>query len=231
MKNIKIIGFDADDTLWINEPHFQETERHFCDLLSNFQPAKTISEELFKTEMQNLDLYGYGAKSFMLSMIETALRISNSNLINSEINAIIELGKELLNKPVVLLDGIEEVLVKLSEKKFKIIMATKGDLLDQERKLLKSKIKKYFHHIEIMSDKKESDYSKLLMHLDIHPQDFVMVGNSLKSDIIPVIRIGGYGIYIPFHTTWEHEKIEMTEMTENYHEIKHISEIPTILNI
>lgn len=231
MKNIKIIGFDADDTLWINEPLFQETERHFCDLLSNFQPAKTISEELFKTEMKNLDLYGYGAKSFMLSMIETALRISNNNLINSEINTIIELGKELLNKPVVLLDGIEEVLVKLSEKKFKIIMATKGDLLDQERKLLKSKIKKYFHHIEIMSDKKESDYSKLLMHLNIHPQDFVMVGNSLKSDIIPVIKIGGYGIYIPFHTTWEHEKIEMAEMTENYHEIKHISEIQTILNI
>lgn len=231
MKNIKIIGFDADDTLWINEPHFQETERHFCDLLSNFQPAKTISEELFKTEMQNLNLYGYGAKSFMLSMIETALRISNNNSINSEINAIIELGKELLNKPVVLLDGIEEVLVKLSEKKFKIIMATKGDLLDQERKLLKSNIRKYFHHIEIMSDKKESDYSKLLTHLNINPQDFVMVGNSLKSDIIPVIRIGGYGIYIPFHTTWEHEKIEITEITENYHEIKHISEIPTILNI
>ncbi len=205
MKNkIKIIGFDADDTLWVNEPLYRETENQFCGILSPYFPENEANKELFKTEMQNLEMYGYGAKGFMLSMIETALRISQNKITPGEINQIINLGKDLLNQPVILLDDVEEVLKKL-QPDYKLILATKGDLLDQERKLKKSGLIKYFHHIEIMSDKHEKNYSKLIHHLDIEPHDFVMIGNSIKSDILPVINIGSKAIHVPYHTTWQHE--------------------------
>ncbi|PLX19077.1 MAG: HAD family hydrolase [Marinilabiliales bacterium] len=223
-KNIKIVGFDADDTLWVNEPFFKEIEEEFCDLLVDFLPNHKISKELFKTEVQNLELYGYGVKAFLLSLIETALKISNYKVSNHTIARIIELGKEQLKKPVILLDGIEDVLKELSEN-YKLIVATKGDLLDQERKLSKSGIEEYFHHIEIMSDKKESDYTKLLNHLEIKPEEFVMIGNSLKSDIIPVINIGGQGIHIPFHTTWQHEtQLENDLNNKDYHTLESVSD-------
>lgn len=227
----RIIGFDADDTLWVNEPYYQETEKQFCEMVSDFNTPEIVSRELFKTEMQNLSLYGFGAKGFMLSMIETAIRISDNKIAQSTIDKIILLGKELLNKPVVLLDGVEEVLDNLSKRGIELIVATKGDLLDQERKLKKSNIEKYFHHVEIMSDKKESDYLKLLAHLDIKPENFLMVGNSLKSDIIPVLNIGGFGIHIPYHTTWQHENIEAFEERNNYKEIEHISQLLNIFDV
>ncbi len=226
----RIIGFDADDTLWVNEPYYQETEKQFCDMLSDFSTHEIVSQELFKTEMQNLNLYGFGAKGFMLSMIETAIRISDNKIAQSTINEIILLGKELLNKPVVLLDGVEEVLENLYKKGIELIVATKGDLLDQERKLKKSNIEKYFHHVEIMSDKKESDYLKLLSHLEVKPENFLMVGNSLKSDIIPVLNIGGFGIHVPYHTMWQHEKIEEFEERNNFKEIEDISQLLKIFD-
>lgn len=201
---IKIIGFDADDTLWVNEPFYRETERQFCNILEPYFPANEANNELFKTEMQNLALYGYGAKSFILSMIETALRLSGNKITASEINKIIEIGKAQLNLPIELLGGVEMVLKKLHPH-YKLIVATKGDLLDQERKLQKSGLIDYFHHIEIMSDKHENNYRKLIKHLDIEPQCFVMIGNSIKSDILPVINIGAKAIHVPYHTTWQHE--------------------------
>ncbi len=224
MKTIKVIGFDADDTLWVNEPYYQETEKQFCELLSDFLPAKVLSKELFKTEMDNLELYGYGAKGFMLSMIETALRISNQQLNPELIDEIIRLGKELLEKPIVLLDGVQEVLDKL-RKNYKLIVATKGDLLDQERKLSKSGLSNYFHHIEIMSDKKAEDYSKVLAHLDCVPDQFLMIGNSLKSDILPVLELGGHAIHVPFHTTWAHEHVYPGKTHPHYIEMEKILDI------
>jgi len=224
---IKVIGFDADDTLWVNEPYFQETEKKFCLLLSEYLKSEDITAELLKTEMQNIELYGFGAKSFMLSMIETANRISDRKVSSSIIDEIIKLGKELLDKPVELLDGVEDVLQKLYGK-YKLIVATKGDLLDQERKLRKSGIAKYFHHVEIMSDKKEENYKSLLNHLEILPENFLMVGNSFKSDILPVVNLGGYGIYIPYHVTWQHEKIDETISNGN-ERIKQIKEISELL--
>jgi len=184
--DFKYIGFDADDTLWVNEPYYRETETIFCELLSDYIPKEKINDALFKVEMLNLALYGFGAKGFVLSMIETAYKISNSKVSSSTINKIIELGKDLINKPIVLLDGVEEVLEKLYQKNYKLIVATKGDLLDQERKLKNSELEKYFHHIEIMSDKKPKYYAKMLKHLEINPDDFLMIGNSLKSECIPV---------------------------------------------
>jgi putative hydrolase of the HAD superfamily len=204
---IKIIAFDADDTLWHNEMHFQEAEKKFCALLENYLPQHSVARELLHTEIQNLPLYGYGIKAFMLSMIETAMRITDNQVPNTTITQIIDFGREILTQPVELMDGVEEVLRKLKER-FRLVMATKGDLLDQERKLKKSGLESYFHHIEIMSEKKEADFQKLIRHLDLSPDQFAMVGNSLKSDILPVLNLGGYGFHIPYHITWAHERVE-----------------------
>ena len=225
---IKVIAFDADDTLWVNEPYFQETEKKFCALLEDYMPHHAVAKELYQTEINNLQYYGYGIKGFMLSMIETALRISDKNVSNGIIEKALEYGKELLAKPIELLDGIENVLKEL-QPNFRLVVATKGDLLDQERKLKKSGIEHYFHHIEIMSDKKESDYQKLIKHLDILPNEFLMVGNSLKSDIMPVLAIGAHAIHIPFHTTWAHEIVEEKIAHKNFRQVLIVSEILTLI--
>ncbi|CAN5568316.1 HAD family hydrolase [soil metagenome] len=222
MRSIKVIAFDADDTLWINEPYFQETEKKFCELLEDYLPHHTLERELLKIEMQNLPLYGYGVKAFMLSMIETALTVSNKTASLDVIEKTIQYGKELLAKPIELLDGVEDVLFALKQH-YRLVVATKGDLLDQERKLKNSGIAHYFHHIEIMSDKQEADYQKLIKHLDILPSEFAMIGNSLKSDVLPVLQIGGYGFHVPYHVTWAHEKVEHHVQHENFKELENIS--------
>jgi putative hydrolase of the HAD superfamily len=221
---IKVIAFDADDTLWVNEPYFKETEERFCDLLEDYMPRHQLAKELFKTEIQNLPLYGYGIKGFMLSMIETALRVTNNTLRIEVIEKALQYGKELLEKPIEILEGVEDVLESLKGK-YRLVVATKGDLLDQERKLKKSGLEHYFHHIEIMSDKQESDYSKLIKHLDISPSQFIMLGNSLKSDVMPVLAIGGHGVHIPYHTTWAHETIEHTIEHPNFKHVHSIREV------
>lgn len=223
--DIQVIAFDADDTLWVNEPYFQEIEHKFCALLEDYLPHHTVMQELFKTEMDNLKLYGYGVKGFMLSMVETALRVSDHKVPHAIIEKAITYGKELLEKDIELLEGVEEVL-KALQGKYKLVVATKGDLLDQERKLRRSGIEHYFHHIEIMSDKKESDYQKLIRHLDIEQGKFLMIGNSLKSDVIPVLAIGGHGIHVPYHTTWAHEK---TDEKVEHPQFRHMHTIKDVL--
>jgi putative hydrolase of the HAD superfamily len=221
---VKVIAFDADDTLWVNEPYFQETENKFCALLEDYIPHHTVSQELFKTEIANLGLYGYGVKGFMLSMIETALTVSSKTISLDVIEKTIAYGKELLEKPIELLDGVEHVLSSLTNQ-YRLVVATKGDLLDQERKLKKSGLEHYFHHIEIMSEKHMSDYSKLIKHLDIDPSEFLMIGNSLKSDILPVLQLGGHAIHIPYHTTWAHEKVENKVEHANFKQVAGMAEI------
>lgn len=186
------------------------------------------SQELFKTEMSNLALYGFGVKSFILSMIETAIRVSDGTIGLKAIDKIVSLGKELLEKPIELIDGIENVLNECYGK-YRLVVATKGDLLDQERKLENSKLGRFFHHIEIMSDKKESDYLKLLKHLDIEPESFLMIGNSIKSDVLPVLNIGGNAIHVPFHTTWAHEHVDHEVAHDNFIRIENIQEVSSIL--
>ena len=225
---IKVIAFDADDTLWVNEPYFRTAEKAFCELLKEYVPEEECNELLYKFEIQNLPLYGYGIKPFVLSLIEAAITISKKKIPLEVVSEIIAIGKEMLQMPVELIDGIEATLAHLS-KKYLLVMATKGDLLDQERKLIKSGLEKYFHHIEVMSDKQPKSYQKLITHLDIPPSQFLMVGNSLKSDVLPVLEIGSYAIHIPFHTTWEHEKVEEEVMHCNFKELKLASELIDLL--
>jgi putative hydrolase of the HAD superfamily len=221
---LKVIAFDADDTLWHNEHFYKDTEEKFRELLLDYMPGHYISRELLKTEIQNLPLYGYGIKAFTLSMIETAIKISGKSVTGEDIEKIILYAKEMLNQPVEILEGVEEVLKSLTGK-YRLVMATKGDLLDQERKLMKSGLEKYFHHIEIMSEKKEADYEKLIKHLDITPGQFAMVGNSLKSDVLPVLEIGGYAFHIPYHVTWDHEVIKHKVEHENLTQLNKLKEI------
>ena len=226
--NFKVIAFDADDTLWVNETFFRETEEQFCALLSSFSATEETMKELFATEMQNLPEYGYGTKGFVLSMIETALKISGHRVPQKTLEQIIALGKKQINQPVELLDDVPEVLGYLKARGYKLIVATKGDLLDQERKLEKSKLAKYFHHVEVMSNKEARDYGKLLAHLDIAPEDFLMIGNSYKSDIAPVLELGGYGIHIPFRITWQHERSIEKEEHPNWIKLQSVAEIKSL---
>ncbi len=218
LEHLKVIAFDADDTLWVNEPLFRDAEAQFCELMQDFVDTATCNKLLFEYEMKNLPLYGYGIKPFVLSLIEAGMAISNNKLPAHIVNALIDIGKAMLNAPVELLDGIEQTLAGLNGR-YRLVMATKGDLLDQQRKLIKSGLEPYFHHIEIVSDKTQKEYQKLVHHLDVKNNEFLMVGNSLKSDILPVLEINAHAIHIPFHTTWEHEMVHQEVEHDNFKQL------------
>ncbi len=222
--NIKTIGFDADDTLWVNETYFRDTEEKFAELLEGYETKNKIDQELFKMEMANLDIYGYGIKGFMLSMIESAMDLSDNKVSQATIGKILDLGKKMISHPVELLDGVEEVLSKLAGK-YRLIVLTKGDLLDQERKLDKSGLSQYFHHVEVLSDKKESNYKNLLEHLNIDVNEFLMIGNSLKSDVLPILNIGAKAVHVPFHTTWVHEMVSEDKIENNHLKLNSLKDI------
>ena len=224
----KIIAFDADDTLWHNEPYFDEAQERFCSLFQDFASSQEILGMILNHQVKNLPLYGFGIKAFTLSMIETALKITQNNITGTGIEKIIAIGKDLLEKPVELLPNVEEVLQELHGK-YKLVVATKGDLKDQHRKLHDSKLGGYFHHIEVLSDKTELDYEKMLVRLDCKAEDFLMIGNSLKSDVLPILNLGGIGIHIPYHTTWEYEKIDFEIEHENFTALTNIKEVIGIL--
>jgi len=224
-EQVKYIAFDADDTLWVNEPYFREAEREYCAMLERFAPREEIISTLYEVEMKNLAPYGYGAKAFTLSLMETAILFSNLHseqqppLSPSEMQRIIQIGTSLINVPMEILPGVKEVLKELSGRgKYTLIVATKGDLLDQERKLRRSGLWDYFHHVEVMSDKNEKAYGRLLERLGCCSDEFLMIGNSMKSDILPVLNIGGKAVYIPFHSTWEHERVEGEVLHPNLYE-------------
>ncbi len=226
--NPKIIAFDADDTLWHNEPYFDEAQERFCVLFQDYASKQEILGLILNHQISNLPLYGFGIKAFTLSMIETALDLTNHTISGSGIEKIITIGKDLLQKPVELMPNVEKVLSEL-QGKYKLVVATKGDLKDQHRKLHDSGIGAFFHHIEVMSDKTELDYQKMLGRLDCDPKDFLMIGNSLKSDVLPILNIGGYGVHIPYHTTWEYEKIDFEIEHDNFYSFENIIEVLSLL--
>ena len=226
--NPKIIAFDADDTLWHNEPYFDEAQERFCVLFQDYASSQEILGLILNHQVKNLPLYGFGIKAFTLSMIETALQLTNHKISGKGIEQILAIGKDLLQKPVELLPNVTEVLEQLKGT-HKLIVATKGDLKDQHRKLHDSGIGAYFHHIEVMSDKAELDYEKMLGRLDLQAEEFLMIGNSLKSDVLPILNLDGYAIHIPYRTTWEYEKIDFEIEHKNFKSFSSIEEILTIV--
>lgn len=229
-ETIEVIGFDADDTLWVNEPYYREAENEFIKLVSAYGVEDDIAGTLFKTEISNLELYGYGIKAFMLSLVECSISITGGAVTSETIRQIIELGKGMLKRPIELLDDVKLVLVRLAPH-YRLIVATKGDLLDQEGKMRRSSISSFFHHIEVMSDKKEQHYIQLLHHLDIEPCKFLMIGNSMKSDIIPPLNLGAYAIHVPYHTTWAHEEVEEEPDSNQFFRVGHLKGVLDLIRV
>ena len=223
----KVLCFDADDTLWRNEEYYQEAEERFCFLLSDFCPHDFSKRVLYDAEMRNLELLGYGTKSFTISMIEAALELTQNQMSNTLLKELLHLGKENIAPPMELLSGAKETLQKLSPH-YRLALATKGDLLDQERKLERSGLAPYFEYVSIVSEKKLSAYRKILKDLSLFPHEFLMIGNSFKSDILPVLEMGAQAIYIPSSVLWVHEHTEPIDHPM-LHTIQHIEQLSEIL--
>jgi putative hydrolase of the HAD superfamily len=205
--NIKLIAFDADDTLWVNEYHYRKAEERFAELMSPWCNYEQANNTLLRVEKENLPLLGYGSKPFIISLIESGIEISKGELTNEQILKLIKIGKETIGQNIELYPNAEEILSKLSGH-YPLLLATKGDLKEQESKIERSGLKRYFSHIEIMSEKNRDSYISIIENQKIRPENFLMIGNSFKSDILPVLEIGGNAIYIPSDITWAHEVVE-----------------------
>lgn len=226
MDSVKVIGFDADDTLWENGVHFKEMENRCCRLMETYVSAEEMGVLLYRIEQQNLKWYGYGVMAFTLSLIEASIEASSGRVPASVIQAILDMGRDVLGRPVRLLSGVERVLPRLKPH-YKLVVVTKGDLLDQERKLSASGLLPFFHHIEVVTEKHVSNYSRLLENLDVKPHEFLMVGNSLRSDIAPVLDLGAWAIHIPQPEVWAHENAVIPQHT--YVTLKSMEELPALL--
>ncbi len=223
---VDLIAFDADDTLWHNERMFQATEAQFAELLADYHSAEWVRERLFATEMKNLDHFGYGIKGFILSMIETALDLTESRIGGAEIRRIVEWGHEMLLHPVQLLDGVRETVESLADR-YRLMLLTKGDLFDQESKLARSGLGEFFSAVEIVSAKNASVYRTIMTRHNVAPERFVMVGNSLRSDVLPALEAGGYAVHIPYEMTWAHEHLEAEVLAgKEFASLERITQLP-----
>jgi len=211
VQNLKLIAFDADDTLWVNEPNYVNVEKRIHSILAAHLDAETISRHFYHAQIKNLQLFGYGAKGYMLSMIETAIELTGGAVTGTEIQQIIDTGKELLRYPIELLPGVLTTLDALHSH-YELMVLTKGDLFDQESKLARSGLGFYFSHVEIVSEKNEATYQRLLSRYALRPEEFLMIGNSPKSDVLPVVGIGGHAVHIPYEITWGHEQVSQTQL-------------------
>jgi putative hydrolase of the HAD superfamily len=226
---IETIGLDADDTLWHNEPLYHLAKMTFSKILADYGEPQEIKAWLDKTEVRNIEYYGYGIKSFSLSMIEAATDISKGQVTGNEISEITAIAKKMLKAPVELIDCAKNTLDKLSTD-YDLMLITKGDLFEQERKIDLSGISGYFRYLEVVGEKSEASYRKLLGQYNLDPARFMMVGNSLRSDILPVIHIGGQAVYIPNELTWFHENASQEEVGEvEYAELERLSQLPEYL--
>ncbi len=224
-----VLGFDADDTLWHNETIFEHVHERYRELLAHYHDAATVDRTLFATEMRNLPLYGYGVKGFMLSAIETAIQLTGGKISADEIQRLIELGREMLAHPVELLEGAADTLAALAPH-YRLLLITKGDLRDQQRKITKSGLAAHFPSVEIVAEKDTETYRTILRRHAIAPESFVMIGNSLKSDLLPVLALGGTGVYIPYHLTWAAERVEeLPKADGRFFQLETIRELPAVL--
>ena len=228
MPPIEVVGLDGDDTLWHNEPLFTMTHQRFAALLADHADADKLGERLDEIQRVNLAHYGYGAKAFTLSMIETAIDVAGDDLPADHVRAILELGKELLGHPVELFDGVRDALLALADRR--LVLVTKGDLFHQESKVAGSGLGDLFERIEIVSVKDEATYRKLVVDLGIEPRQFVMVGNSLRSEICPVVAIGAFAVHVPYEVVWAHESVADDELpTTGWWRIDSLRELPAVL--
>lgn len=220
------IGLDADDTLWENETFFRVTEAEFCALLADHGDAEAIAGRLYDTESANLARYGYGIKGFMLSMVQTAIELTDGRIEGHQIGRILDLGAEMLAHPVTLLSGVEDALDALAGRR--LILITKGDLMDQERKVAASGLAERFAGVEILAGKTPEAYARVLAAHGIAAERFMMVGNSMRSDVIPVLELGGTGVFIPHALTWSHEQAEAPDHPR-LHQLPDMAALPDLV--
>ena len=224
-----LVGFDADDTLWHNERLFTDTQERFRALLRRHCEETIIEQRLYETEVRNLAHYGYGVKAFTLSMVETAIDLTEGAIPGAEINEILDMGREMLRAPVELLDGVVDVIPTLAGR-YRLMVITKGDLLDQETKVARSGLGDHFDFVEVVSRKDRGTYERLLEAHGARPGGFVMVGNSLRSDVLPVAEMGAVAVHIPYHTTWAHEEMDDQALGEvPFTRLERIAEVPAFL--
>jgi putative hydrolase of the HAD superfamily len=229
MSRDRWIGFDADDTLWHNENIFEKVHEKYFRLLARYHDAATVERALFAVEMRNLELYGYGIKGYMLSSIETAIDLTEGRIGTAELREILDLGREMMNHPVELLDGAREALDLLAPS-HRLVLITKGDLRDQERKLAKSGLAGMFPAVEIVSEKDPDSYRRIFGKHGIDPARFLMVGNSVRSDILPVLALGGSGVHVPYRITWGHEEADPPpESGSRFFRAATLRELPAIV--
>ncbi|MEG3661841.1 HAD family hydrolase [Celeribacter halophilus] len=228
-EKLATIAFDADDTLWENEQFFRMTQERFTELLADFTEADHLSERLLAAERRNLGQYGFGIKGFVLSMIETAIEVTEDRVPASVIRELIAAGQEMLRHPIHLLDGVEETVGTLAED-YDILLVTKGDLLDQERKLAQSGLGDMFDGIEVVSNKTPDIYRTIFARHNTAPERAMMVGNSMKSDVIPPIEAGAWGVYVPHNYTWEIEHAEAPAAHPRFHELPRLTELPGLID-
>lgn len=226
---IEMIAFDADDTLWKTEANFEKAQSELQKILSPWRDSEKTEEIVFKTEMDNLSLYGLGVKAFTLSMIEAALHISHGEITGDAIEQIIQLGREMLEAEVELLPCVAETIKTLS-KDYPLMVITKGDLLDQTTKISRSGLGAHFSLVEVVSEKTPQSYAKVLNKFHLDPQNIVMVGNSLKSDVLPILHLGGRAVHIPANTTWAHELVaDFDTSQEGFYELEHMGHLPELV--
>lgn len=224
-----VIAFDADDTLWSNEHLYLMKRDRFIELLRPYANPDTIGETLDKTEIANLHYYGYGIKSFILSMVETAVALTDGRISGDAIHAILTFGKEMRDHPVQLHDGVKPVLTELGQV-YTLMLITKGDLFEQESKIARSGIAERFQYVEVVSEKNPETYDALLQKYGIAPSRFLMVGNSPRSDILPVLEIGGTAVHIPAETTWAHENVPLAAGQQRpYKVLDNIRQLPNYI--
>jgi putative hydrolase of the HAD superfamily len=228
MTAITTIGFDADDTLWQNERFFRLTEERFAALLADYAEPAHLSERLLETEKQALSIYGFGTKGFVLSMVETAISVTEGRVPAPVIAEILAAGRELMVYPIETLPHVEETLAALAGN-YRLVMITKGDLFDQERKLAQSGLGDMFDAIEIVSDKSPETYARIFSRHGTGPDEAMMVGNSLRSDIVPAIDAGAWGIYVPHDLTWAYERVEAPEQAPRFRQIENVGELVGLL--
>ncbi|MGI9623411.1 MAG: HAD family hydrolase [Acidimicrobiales bacterium] len=227
--SISVVGLDADDTLWESEVHFIDVEQRFRELIAAYDPSQDIQTHLFAVERRNLEYFGYGVKSFTLSMIETAIQLTDGQVNGDDVHRIVAWGKEMMNHPVDLLDGVRDTVEMLSAD-YRLLIITKGDLLHQEAKVAQSGLAELVDGVHIVTEKDAASYATILQRQEIDAGSFIMVGNSVKSDVLPVLEIGGSGVHIPAHNNWEFENDhDATPDTHDYLVIESIRQLPGLL--